>query len=153
MAVLSAQDRREVPKKDFGVPSKAPGSGSYPMPDKAHAEAALRLDHNAPPSERPKIEALAHKKLGEHGGEMGGDHKAAISKMHPEHLHKLVQAAHSGQYGPEAKQMAQQAMQSPAGPPQATQPMAPKSNPFADAEQDSDQQAAAPASPGSMYGG
>ncbi len=149
MAVLSAADRREVPKKDFGVPSKAPGSGSYPMPDKAHAEAALRLDHNAPPSERPKIEAMAHKKLGERGDPPAGDHKAMIAKMHPEHLHKLVQAAHSGQYGPEAKQMAQQAMQSPAAP--AQQPMAPKSNPFG--EDDEQQQPAAPASPGSMYGG
>jgi hypothetical protein len=151
MAVLTAQDRREIPKKDFGVPSKAPGSGSYPLPDKAHAEAALRLDHNAPPSERPKIEAMAHKKLGE---SPVGDHKAMIAKMHPEHLHRLVQAAHAGQYGPEAKQMAQQAMQPAAMPMQTgSQPtMAPKRNPFSDTSDD-DQQQASPAPSGSPFGG
>jgi hypothetical protein len=37
MAKLSAADRRRVPKRRFGVPSKAPASGSYPMPDRSHA--------------------------------------------------------------------------------------------------------------------
>lgn len=44
-------------------------------------------------------------------GKHGMDHKAAIAKMHPEHLHKMVQAAHAGEYGAKAQQMAQQAMQ------------------------------------------
>lgn len=48
------------------------------------------------------------------GGEM--DHKAAISKMHPAHVHKLVQDAHAGKFGPQAQQVAQQAMQQPAAP-------------------------------------
>ena len=153
MAVLSAQDRRDVPKKDFGVPSKAPGSGSYPMPDRAHAEAALRLDHNAPPSERPKIEAMAHEKLGEKPG-MGGDHKAMIAKMHPEHLHKLVQAAHAGQYGPEAKQMASQAMQGAQGTPPATQPQQPgKPNYSSMFSGAGDDEQAPPQSSGSPFGG
>lgn len=157
MAVLSAADRRAVPKKDFGVPSKAPGPGSYPMPDKAHAEAALRLDHNASPSEKAHIDAMAHEKLGEKGGESGkphgdcsGDCKGAIAKMHPEHVHRLVQAAHAGQLGPEAKQMAHQAMQAPAQPMQP--PAAPsKGSPFDD--EDGDEGMSAPAGPGSMYGG
>jgi hypothetical protein len=34
------------------------------MPDKAHAKAALALDHNAPASQRPAIEAKARKVLG-----------------------------------------------------------------------------------------
>jgi|FreactTroBogLake_1042271.scaffolds.fasta_scaffold161709_1 hypothetical protein len=37
MAKLNAAARRAVPKGRFGVPSKAPGSGSYPMPDRSHA--------------------------------------------------------------------------------------------------------------------
>lgn len=42
----------------------------------------------------------------------GTDHKAAIDKMNPEHLHNLVQSAHAGKFGPEAQRHAQQAMQS-----------------------------------------
>jgi hypothetical protein len=51
-------------------------------------------------------------KDGKHGSP-AEDHKAAISKMHPEHLHRLVQDAHAGKFGPEAQQSAQQAMQPP----------------------------------------
>lgn len=37
MAKLSMAQRKKLPLSDFAVPSKAPGPGSYPMPDKAHA--------------------------------------------------------------------------------------------------------------------
>ena len=37
MAKLTAASRRAIPKGKFGVPSKAPGSGSYPMNDRSHA--------------------------------------------------------------------------------------------------------------------
>lgn len=43
MAQLTAQMRRELPKSKFLVPSKAPGPGSYPVPDKAHERAAIGL--------------------------------------------------------------------------------------------------------------
>lgn len=43
MAQLTASTRRSLPKSDFGVPSKAPGRGSYPMPDKTHAKVAVGL--------------------------------------------------------------------------------------------------------------
>jgi hypothetical protein len=39
------------------------------------------------------------------------DHKAAVAKMHPEHVHKLVKMAHEGKFGQQAQQVAQQAMQ------------------------------------------
>jgi hypothetical protein len=41
----------------------------------------------------------------------GEDHKSAVAKMHPEHVHKLVQDAHAGKYGPQAQQVAQMATQ------------------------------------------
>lgn len=41
MAKLSAKQRRALPKKDFAVPSKKPASGSYPIPDRSHAQNAL----------------------------------------------------------------------------------------------------------------
>ena len=38
---LTAAARRRIPKGDFAVPGKAPGSGSYPIPDASHARNAL----------------------------------------------------------------------------------------------------------------
>ena len=43
MAKLTMAERKRLPKSDFAVPSKAPGPGSYPMPDKKHAAVAKGL--------------------------------------------------------------------------------------------------------------
>lgn len=65
MAKLSANDRKSIPKSGFGIPSKAPGSGSYPMPDKAHAAVAKSYAARyASPSEKKAIDAKANKVLG-----------------------------------------------------------------------------------------
>ena len=37
MAKLNAAARKKIPRNRFGVPSRAPGPGSYPMPDRQHA--------------------------------------------------------------------------------------------------------------------
>lgn len=37
MAKLTTAQRKAIPKSDYGVPSKAPGPGSYPMPNRSHA--------------------------------------------------------------------------------------------------------------------
>lgn len=65
MSTLSASQRKALPSSDFGVPSKAgsakgkAASGSFPMPDKAHARAALRFIKNASPADRARIRAKA----------------------------------------------------------------------------------------------
>lgn len=41
MAKLDTAARKALPGADFAVPSKAPASGSYPIPDKSHARNAL----------------------------------------------------------------------------------------------------------------
>lgn len=41
MAKLTTKARKAIPKTSFAVPSKAPASGSYPIPDAGHAKAAL----------------------------------------------------------------------------------------------------------------
>ena len=41
MAKLSAKQRKAIPKSDFAIPSKAPDSGSFPIPNKSHARNAL----------------------------------------------------------------------------------------------------------------
>lgn len=70
MAKLSASARKKLPSSSFGVPSKAKTpagkakSGSFPIPDKNHARAALREIGNASPAERPGIRAKANAKLG-----------------------------------------------------------------------------------------
>lgn len=64
MAKLSMAQRRALPKSDFAVPSKAPGPGSYPIPDASHAVAAKRLA-GFHPGEKGKIDAKANKKLGD----------------------------------------------------------------------------------------
>lgn len=40
-APLSTKQRKSVPKSDFVFPDKAPGPGSYPIPDRSHAANAL----------------------------------------------------------------------------------------------------------------
>lgn len=41
MGTMSMMTRKSLPKSDFAVPGKAPGSGSYPIPDASHARNAL----------------------------------------------------------------------------------------------------------------
>lgn len=68
MARLTSQQRKRVPKSEFGVPSKAPGPGSYPMPDRAHAaNAKARAAQFASPAVKAKVDAKANKIL-HHGG-------------------------------------------------------------------------------------
>lgn len=62
MAKLTEKQKRAVPKSKRGVPSKS-GTGSYPMPDKKHARAALMLINKAPVSERAEIRRRARKIL------------------------------------------------------------------------------------------
>lgn len=63
MAKLTMAQRRALPKSDFAVPSKAPGPGSYPMPDKQHAAVAQGLAkmHGGPVA---KVKAKARNKFG-----------------------------------------------------------------------------------------
>jgi hypothetical protein len=67
MAILSEAQKRAVPKSKRGVPGKS-GTGSYPMPNEAHARAAVgfaAMHHG--PAFAAKIRAKAHK-LGFLGG-------------------------------------------------------------------------------------
>jgi hypothetical protein len=76
MADLSAAARKRIPKKQFGLPSKAENkgekaeSGNYPMPDKSHARnAKARASQevkkgNLSSGQKAKIDAKANKVLG-----------------------------------------------------------------------------------------
>ena len=75
MAVLKASQRKKLPSSKFGLPEKAKTakgkaeSGSYPMPDKAHARVAKSYAKRfASPAQRARINAKADKVLGKKGG-------------------------------------------------------------------------------------
>lgn len=62
MAKLTADQRKTLSKKVFGLPEKAPGPGSYPMPDRSHAANAMsRASANASPADQKRIRSKAHK--------------------------------------------------------------------------------------------
>ena len=68
MARLTAKARKKIPKAEFGVPSKAPGPGSYPMPDAKHAAVAKAYASRfASPAEEARIDAKANRILGKKG--------------------------------------------------------------------------------------
>ncbi len=48
MAELTAAKRKRIPKGSFAIPSKAPGSGSYPINDISHARNALARSSGKP---------------------------------------------------------------------------------------------------------
>lgn len=48
MAVLKAAKRKRLAKGSFAIPSKAPGSGSYPINDISHARNALARSSGKP---------------------------------------------------------------------------------------------------------
>jgi hypothetical protein len=64
MARLTYRQRKELPKKSFVFPGKAPKSGSYPIPDKAHARNALaRVAQHGSPAEKARVRAAVASKF------------------------------------------------------------------------------------------
>lgn len=45
---LTTKMRKAIPKQDFAIQSKAPASGSYPIPDASHAQNALARSAGKP---------------------------------------------------------------------------------------------------------
>ena len=68
MARLTAADRRGLKPSQFAIPEKAPGSGSYPLPDAAHGRSALQLvGANGTPAEKARVRAEVKRKFPEIG--------------------------------------------------------------------------------------
>lgn len=61
MAKLTKSARAAIPDSKFAGPGR-----SFPIPDKAHARAALMLINKAPESARPHIRAMADAELAHH---------------------------------------------------------------------------------------
>src|SRR5262252_508406 len=77
MAVLSQAQRNKLPSKSFALPGKGEGpkgkgSGSYPIPDRGHARAALsRVSQFGSPAEKATVRAKVKSKFGMGGGMSG----------------------------------------------------------------------------------
>ena len=69
MAKLTAKRRQDLPRSDFALPGKGEGpkgagSGSYPIPDAAHARNALaRVAQHGSPEEQARVRAAVHRKF------------------------------------------------------------------------------------------
>lgn len=78
MAVLTTKQRKRIPKKNFAIPSKSPGSGSYPINDPAHARNALaRVSQFGSPAEKAKVRAAVHRKY----PSIGKGNKEFVNRM------------------------------------------------------------------------
>jgi hypothetical protein len=63
MAKLTTKARSKLKSSSFAVPSKKPGSGSYPIPDASHARNALaRVSQHGSSAEKAKVRAAVHRK-------------------------------------------------------------------------------------------
>lgn len=63
MTTLNARARAQIKTSNFAIPSKAPGSGSYPIHDIAHARVALaRVAANGTPAEQSQVRAAVARK-------------------------------------------------------------------------------------------
>ena len=63
MAKLTSKARSKLKSSSFAVPSKKPGSGSYPIPDASHARNALaRVSQHGSPAEKAKVRVAVHRK-------------------------------------------------------------------------------------------
>jgi len=61
MAILTAAQRKRLSRGKFGVPGKAPASGSYPMPDRSHVANALsRVSQFGTDAEREAVRRKAY---------------------------------------------------------------------------------------------
>ncbi len=56
MARLTTAQRKALPKSDFAVPSKAPGSGSFPIPDRQHVGVARSYAARKSPAVQAAVE-------------------------------------------------------------------------------------------------
>jgi len=65
---LTAHERQNMPKSEFALPGhgtgpKGAGSGSYPIPDRSHAQNALaRVAQHGSPSEKAAVRAAVHRR-------------------------------------------------------------------------------------------
>lgn len=69
MAKLSGKQRQNLKSSQFALPGKGEGkggkgAGSYPIPDKSHAQNALaRVEQHGTPAEKKQVKAAVRRKF------------------------------------------------------------------------------------------
>ncbi|RLB07736.1 MAG: hypothetical protein DRG27_06260 [Deltaproteobacteria bacterium] len=64
MAKLTWKQRKKLPKSAYVFPNRAPGPGSYPIPDITHARNALaRVAQHGTAYEKRKVREAVYKKF------------------------------------------------------------------------------------------
>jgi len=67
---LTAKQRKAMPKSDFAIPEKAPGPGSYPIGDEAHARNALsRVSQHGTAEEQARVRRAVKRRYPHIGGD------------------------------------------------------------------------------------
>lgn len=94
MAKLSASDRQALSKNAFVVPSKAPGSGSYPIEDKSHAQNALARSSGKPVAGQVRA-AVERKYPGMGSGSANAPKSTLRSKSQPSPITSRVDKSYS----------------------------------------------------------
>jgi hypothetical protein len=97
---LTMGERRQIPKSDYALPEKAPEHGSYPIKDKAHARAALRLRGHASPEDQARIKRAVAAKYPDLG--KGKKEKKAAKEMGSQRT--VEQSFHGMLPSPDAQQ-------------------------------------------------
>jgi hypothetical protein len=78
MLKVNAKQRRAQSSNDFAIPPQGARRGKYPIPDQAHAVAALaRVDADGTPEERRKVRAAIRKRYPDLPSSQGGQHSDA----------------------------------------------------------------------------
>jgi hypothetical protein len=68
MGKLTMGQRKKLKKSQFAIPSKAPGSGSYPITDRSHAANALaRVSEYGTPEEKAQVRSKVKSKYPDMG--------------------------------------------------------------------------------------
>ena len=67
MAKLTTKARKKLPSSSFAIPSKKPGSGSYPIPDRSHAANALSRSANKSSAVKAAVRAKVKDKYPDMG--------------------------------------------------------------------------------------
>ena len=63
MAAVTGPERKELDKSDYAIPEKAPGPGSYPIPDEPSARSALSRAKLDTESVQSRVESAVKRKF------------------------------------------------------------------------------------------
>lgn len=64
MGRLTFRGRDRLPRSEFAIPERAPGPGSYPIPDAAHARNALaRVAQHGSASDQQRVRRAVHRRF------------------------------------------------------------------------------------------